>query len=117
MNLSDLPMIMIKCLVCTIAIEIIMSIILGIRNKKDLLNITLVNCVTNPLVVSLPFLFLIWKGYYYYRISFYVLELLTLVFEGYIYYKVLKYKRINPFLVSLILNLSSYFIGELINML
>ena len=55
MIINDLPIIMIKCLLITIIIEVLISILLGLR-KKDILNVILVNIVTNPLVVSIPVL-------------------------------------------------------------
>ena len=117
MSINDLPIIMARCLILTIIIEVIIGIILGIRNKKDLLNIILVNVVTNPIVVSFPILIYLLFGYNYEMLSLYILEIVTLFVEGFIYKKVLIYKKINPFLISLILNLSSYLIGELINYL
>ena len=115
MSYSELPFVMIKCLGCTIVIEFVVALILGIRNNKDILNIVLVNIITNPIVVSLPFLIFMNFGYLYYRICFYSLEVLTVLLEGFIYYKVLDFKKINPFLLSLVLNICSYGIGELIN--
>lgn len=106
---------MIKCLICTIIIEVLVAIILKIRNKKDLLNIILVNILTNPLVVSIPILILIKYGYNARMICLIILEILTVIVEGLIYFKVFNYKKINPFIVSLILNLSSYLIGDIIN--
>lgn len=108
---------MIKCLICTIFIEIVIGLIIGIKNKKDLLNILLVNILTNPLVVTIPIYVLVKYGYNYQIISLIILEVLTVIVEGYIYLKTLKYKKINPFIISLILNLSSYVIGEIINKL
>lgn len=117
MSIDNFPLIMIRCLLLTIAIETIVGLILGIRNKKDIFNIVLVNIVTNPIVVSIPILIYMYFGYKYEIISLYVLEVITVLVEGLIYYKVLKYKKINSFLLSLLLNLSSYLIGELINIL
>ena len=108
---------MAKCLICTIIIELTVALILKVRDKKDLLNIILVNVCTNPLVVTIPVFMLVKYSYRVYLISLATLEVLTVIFEGFIYFKVLKYKRINPFLLSLILNLSSYLIGEVINKL
>ena len=54
MIINDLPIIMVKCLLCTIIIEVIVGLIIGIRDKKYIINITLVNVLTNPVVVSLP---------------------------------------------------------------
>ena len=117
MNLSNLPYIMIKCLLCTIIIEVFMAFILKVRDKKDFLNIILVNVITNPIVVTVPVLMAIKYSYRTSIISLIVLEILTVFIEGLIYLKVLKYRKINPLLLSLILNASSYFIGEVINRL
>ena len=115
MNLNLLPYYMVRCLVCTIILEIIIAFILGVRNKRDLLNIVLVQVLTNPVVVSVPILIFILYGFRPYRVVFYSLEVITVIVEGFIYYKVLDYKKLNPFLLSLILNLGSYLIGEVIN--
>lgn len=117
MSIDELPMIMVRCLILTIIIEVVMGLILGIRNKKDILNVILANIITNPIVVTVPILIYLYYGYRYERISLYILEVITLFTEGFIYMKVLNYKKLNPFLISLFLNLSSYLIGELINYL
>lgn len=115
MLINELPLLMLKCLIITIVIEIILSLILKVKTKKDILNIILVNIVTNPLVVSIPVLINISLGILERHICLLILEVFTVLFEGFIYYKYLNYKKINPFLLSLILNLSSYLIGEVIN--
>ena len=115
MFIEDLPFVMLRCLLITIIIEVITGLIIGIRDKKDILNIVLVNILTNPVVVSVPVLILLVWGPTARWISLAVLEILTVVVEGFIYFKVLKYRKINGFLVSLILNLASYGIGELLN--
>ena len=115
MIINDLPKIMMRCLLLTIIFELIISIIIGVRDKKDILNIILVNILTNPLVVTIPVYFNIKYGLFERNIALYTLEIITVVTEGYIYKKVLNFKKINPFVISLILNLSSYLIGEIIN--
>lgn len=115
MIISNLPYIMFKCLICTIIIEVLVALLLKIKEKKDLLNITFVNILTNPLVVSIPTYVMVKYGYHYQTIVLIVLEILTVIVEGLIYLKVLKYKKVNPFIISIILNLSSYLIGEVIN--
>lgn len=115
MKINELPFIMIKCLILTIIIELVIGIIIGIRNKKDIANIILVNVFTNPLVTSIPIFMYIFFGYYLEIIFLILLEIFALLSEGYIYKKVLIYNKINPFLISLILNLSSYGLGLLIN--
>lgn len=115
MLINDLPIIMCYCLIITIVLEVSISFILGVRDKKDILNILLVNLLTNPLVTSIPILVLVTIGWKERIIMLIILELLTLFIEGFIYYKTLIFKKINPYLLSLILNGSSYIIGEIIN--
>ena len=117
MRIDDLPYIMVKCLVLTIIIELVIAIIIGIRNKKDILNVILVNVFTNPLVTSIPIFIYLKYGYNAEKVSLIILEIFAFVTEGFIYSKVLKYKKLNPYLISLILNLSSYLIGVVINSL
>ncbi len=117
MRINDLPMIMVKCLLCTIVIELVIAFICGLRKKKDFLNVLLVNVLTNPIVVSLPILLAINFGFKWRVISLIVLEIITVITEGFIYSKVLDFKKINPYILSIILNLGSYLIGEVINRL
>lgn len=106
---------MFRCLLVTLIIEIIVAFILGVRNKKDFINIVLGNILTNPLVVSISIYINIRYGLSIRDMWIIFLELMAFIVEGSIYYKVLNYKKINVFLLSLLLNLSSYFIGEVIN--
>lgn len=115
MNLSNLPFIMIRCLLLTIIIELVVGLILGIRNKKDIINIILVNVITNPIVVITPIIVYLRFGYKFEIITLIILEILTVLIEGLIYKKTLKYNKINLILFSLILNICSYSIGEIIN--
>lgn len=115
MFIHELPIVMIRCLIITIVIEVIIAIIIGIHNKKDIFNVILVNIVTNPLVVSISVYFNYRYGLTPRNICLIFFEIFALLFEGFIYDKYLTYKKMNGFLVSIILNGSSYFIGELIN--
>ena len=103
---------MFLCLLSTIILAIILSFTFGIRSKKDFLNIVLVNILTNPLVVSLSIYINVRYGLEARNNSIIFLELFAIITEGFIYKKVLQYKKINPFLFSLLLNLCSYFIGS-----
>ena len=114
MRISDLPRVMIICLLCTIVIECGIALILGYR-KKDLLNVLLVNILTNPIVSTLPVYFNYYHGLRARNTCLYILEGLVLIVEGFIYVKVLKRRKINGFILSFILNLSSYLIGLLIS--
>ncbi len=113
--LNLLPYYMVRSLAATLIIELVFAAILGARNKKDLLNVALVNIMTNPVVVSVSFV----TGFFYGQnarlIVLIILELFALFSEGFIYKKTLNYKKINPFLFSLLLNGASYGIGLIIN--
>lgn len=114
MNINELPLIMLICLSSTIVIELIMSLLLGMRNKKDILNVILVNIMTNPLVVSI-LMYITYNRLFNITISIIILEILVILTEGFTYKKVLTFDKINPYVLSLILNISSYFIGGLLN--
>lgn len=102
------------CLTLTIIIETTVAFILKLR-KTDLLIVVLVNILTNPLVVSMSHYFNIKYGHNGYTYSLITLELLTFITEGLIYKYNLDNKKINPFIISLILNLTSYLFGLIIN--
>ncbi len=117
MSYYYLPKMMIICLIITILVELSIAIILKIKSKKDIQNIILVNILTNPIVVTIPFYFNIYHGLIYRNISLFLLEIVAILVEGIIYKKYLTNKKINPFLLSLILNVSSYTVGLLLNYL
>lgn len=117
MLINDLPYIMLRALICTVVIEVCVALILKVKSRKDILNIVLVNCFTNPLVTSIPVYINIRYGLFQRHFTLAILEVFTLISEGLIYSKVLNYRRINPFVLSLILNISSYLIGVIINYL
>jgi hypothetical protein len=106
---------MLICLSLTIVIEVLVALLLKVRNKKDILNIVLVNILTNPLLVSLTNLISINYGLELAYISLFTFELLAVFVEGFIYKKYLEYDKINHYLLSAILNLISYLAGLLIN--
>lgn len=103
------------CLICTIIIETLVALLLKINKTKDIINIILVNIMTNPVLNSLYLLFEYKLPKDYIIISLIVMELLVFIIEGTIYKKYLSYKKLNPYIISLILNISSYTIGLLIS--
>lgn len=113
--LNELPKYMAVSLILTLIIECSMAWALKVRDKRDMLNVALVNVFTNPLVVCFAFL----AGFFYggdARIGATVyLELFAFVSEALIYRKTLSFRRLNPFLLSLILNATSYLSGLVIN--
>ena len=114
MLISDLPKVMINSLIITLVVELSFAFILKYR-RKDLLNVFLVNVLTNPLLNSLIVAINFYYGLKWRNISLVIFEIVVVVVEGFIYHKYLERRKINGFLLSLILNLASYLIGSLIN--
>lgn len=117
MLLLELPKIMAICLFCTIIIECTIAFFLKVRRKKDFINIILVNILTNPLVVSITLTTRYLISFKAERIATIILEITAFLVEGLIYKNVLEYKKIKGITLSLILNISSYTLGILINYL
>lgn len=113
--INNLPLIMLRCLVLTILIETVFAILLRVRDKKDLLNIILANSLTNPLVVVSSLYFNLFYGVTGRNISLIFLEISAVLVEGIIYMKFLRYRGINPLLLAVVLNGTSFFIGEILN--
>lgn len=115
MFIDKIPYYIARALIITIVLEVIIAIVIGIKNKKDILNVVLVNAITNPFVTIVPLLINLKFGYVYRNIAFYILEILVVFIEGFIYKRVLKFKKLNYLVISLILNIASFGIGEIIN--
>ena len=113
--ISLLPFIMIRCLILTILIECGIAYLLGVRKKTDVLIVMLVNLLTNPLVVSSVVAVNYFVGRQAAEIFEYVSEIAVFLIEGFIYRKKLDYKKINPFILSLLLNAASYLSGVVFN--
>ncbi len=114
MTINELPKVMIISLTCTIIIEVVVAFILKYRGK-DILNIVLVNILTNPLLNSI----IVAINYYYglkaRNIVLIILEILVVIVEGFMYQQYLTKKKLNGYILSLILNIASYEIGLLVN--
>ena len=114
MLISEIFKVMLICLVSTIIIEVSIAFILRYR-RKDLINVLLVNLLTNPLLNSSVIAINYFYGLKARNICLYIFEVLVVLIEGFIYSKYLERKKINGYLLSLILNIASYVIGLLIN--
>ena len=106
------PYVMLLSLLVTIIVELLVAFVIKIHNKKDILNIILVNIITNPLLVSIMYVIFLKYGRNVQTILEIILEVVILVVEGMFYRKYLKYNKINPFLISFILNIFSYILGS-----
>ena len=113
MLIKDIPRIMLICLISTIIIELFPAYLLNVRRFKDLINVVLVNMITNPLVVIVPIIVGYRFNQTYHDIGLVFLEILAVLTEGFFYKKYISYKKINPFVLSFVLNVLSYFIGSI----
>ncbi|MBR3134814.1 MAG: hypothetical protein IKG56_05085 [Clostridia bacterium] len=99
-------------LILTLVIEGIITLIA----KEKIKTVTIINCITNPIVVGI-------MNYCYYTfgkalISYmllYFLEIVVIFVEGFFFEKCIKDLKHNPYKFSLLLNGTSFFIGEIIN--
>ena len=114
MMISDLPWIMAYCLGCTVLIEGGVAFLLGKRTLREQGIVFTVNIMTNPLLVSIGFCIMLFNGRAAYLAALAVMEILVVLGEGLAYKKTMKTED-RPYLLSLILNLSSFALGELIN--
>ena len=114
MLISDLPKVMIISLTLTLIFELGMALILKYRGK-DLVNILLVNILTNPLLNSVTVAINYYYGLKARNIWLIILEILVVIIEGFIYQKYLTRRKINGYLLSIILNITSYGLGLIAN--
>ena len=98
------------CLLLTVILEEVTALIIGIRKGFDLTVILFTNTLTNPVVVLTG---LVMAEYTTVPRAVYVtvLELAVFIVEALIYRKLLYTRKLSPFIVSLILNCVSFFIG------
>ena len=102
---------MLTALVLTVVIEAALAFLFGVRTRYGQGIVLLVNVITNPLfnaVLTVVSFYLSPAAYYWFLVP---LELLVVLAEGRIYRSMLQIK-INPYLLSFLLNLGSWLIGS-----
>jgi len=102
-------------LALTLALEAGFFLLAGMRDKKDMLLLVLVNIVTNPVVVLLYWLASVYTDW---NLVFVIipLEIFAILIEGYCYNKYGRgFKR--PYVFSVCANMFSYWTGVLIQFL
>ena len=97
----------------TLIIELTLSIIMGIRNKKDIKVVILANTLTNPVVVYIAICIKVFGNDLIYNIVIPIVEILVVVVEYWVFKKYLDYKGKPPLLISAVNNVTSYLIGVL----
>ena len=101
---------MLTALALTVVIEAALAFAFGVRTKYGQLVVLLTNVITNPLlnaVMTVVSFYIPPTVYYWFLVP---LELLVVLAEGRIYRSMLQIKM-NPYLLSFLLNLGSWLIG------
>jgi hypothetical protein len=113
MVISDLIFDLLKYLSLTLLIELIIALLIKINDKRDLLRIVLINCITNPIVniLDIVIIYYFYPSFTFHTIYVIVLELIVCLVEFLYYDKHLKYRKIHPLMVSIILNVASFVVG------
>lgn len=116
-------------LVLAVVIELSLAYALGMRGKHNFGVMLNVNCITNPIIVTLAFLMIQALGNgFLTRLLELPLEAIVVFVEGAVYARMLRSteaddsgKReilpMNPFRLSLILNVVSYGVGVLLDVI
>lgn len=116
-------------LVLAVVIELSLAYALGVRGKRNFGVMLNVNCITNPIIVTLAFLMIQASGNgFLTRLLELPLEAIVVFVEGAVYARMLRSteaddsgKReilpMNPFRLSLILNVVSYGVGVLLDVI
>ena len=96
-------------LILTLLTESSVAFITGVRGRRQFAVIIIMNIMTNPLInIVLRLLKLSGVPYY---ITVFILEMAVVFIEGLIMKKNCTILPMNPYLLSLILNLSSFTVG------
>lgn len=98
-------------LLATLVIELSIALLLDIKSVKDLCKITFINCVTN--LSANAIMYNLQESFSFYIVFFLIVpifEIIIFLIEG-CYFKRLSYKKMNSYLLSLILNGASYGCG------
>ena len=99
----------------TVIFELGFALLFGLRRKKDILLVFLVNIVTNPPLVLTLNLLSCFKGMWVGFPLILSLELLVVLIEWLIYQKRLEFSTFSPLLLSVLLNTISYTGGLLLS--
>lgn len=101
--------ILILSLVLTWIMETLVFLALGIRKRKDLLLLAVLNLLTNPVTVTIYDLQPFHHGFFSWSIQI-ALEVFVVLTEGSLLYKYMESRK-NPWLASLAANGISYLCG------
>lgn len=100
----------------TLVIEITISLILGIRDIKDIKIIFWANVLTNPIVVFTTNCVMLLNNNLIYNIVVAIMEVAAVIVEYILFKKFLENKKKSPLLLSIINNGISFSLGIVINL-
>ena len=93
--------------------ELPVAYILGARSFNKISSVALINIITNPAVVYISLLTLLFAGKWHTPVLI-ILEIAVWLIEGFSFSKFKIFDNKKPFLISLCLNLTSFLSGEII---
>ena len=96
-------------LIMTVITECIVAVITGVRGKRQFITIVLMNILTNPLINTA--LHLLSLSGALYCLAVFILEGAVVFTEGFILKKACYDLPMNPYILSFVLNLSSFMAG------
>ncbi len=93
--------------------ELPLAFLFGARSLKKFTSVVLVNIITNPAIVYISLLTLLFAGEWHTPVLI-ILEVAVLFIEGFSFSKFKIFEKKNAFIISLCLNLTSFLTGEII---
>lgn len=114
MTLEQLPLIMIRALLITIAVECAVAWLLGVRSLRDQKIVVLANILTNPILVSTEAAVLLFAGRQALLYASVLLEVLAITVEGLVYRKRIRVST-GPLILSLVCNIASVAAGIILD--
>ena len=104
--------------VLTVAIEVTLSLFLGLRGEKNIETVIRINCITNPVVVGITnLIYMLSQNLIARNIVLAILEIVVILIEGFLFKKNLNDLKINPYIYSIYLNGLSFSIGLIISLI
>ena len=116
MKVINIFILMIWSLSLTIVIELLLGLLIGIRKKDDIFHLIVINFITNPILnYVMTIIRYFFSNYFIIYLCLFFFELIVMYVEYKFYRNRLKFRRISPLILSIILNFSSVIIGFIIN--
>ena len=117
MTIEGIIISLIVSLTETIFFEVLISRIMGIKDSRDIKIIILANLITNPCVVYIANALFLAGNFQILNVAVIIMEILVVIVEGLIFKKYLKFDKISPLKISLINNILSFTIGNIMNII